>query len=189
MPEAGAPAARCRLYLAAPAVLPADFVTTLGVVLAAGDIACPRLTPGPDAQRLVALAQARGCAVLLDGRPDLVASLGADGVHLNDPAAYEAARDLLGPERSIGVYCDSSRHQAMEGSEAGADYIAFAPDLGLVAWWAELMVVPVVVELGDDLDRAADFIAAGANFICPGEKLWRDREAAATVRRLAGLMG
>ena len=78
----------------------------------------------------------------------------------------------------------------MEASEAGADYVAFAPDLDLVTWWAELMVVPVVAELGNDLERTADYIAAGADFICPGEALWHDREgAAAAVRRLAGLMG
>ncbi len=190
MNEAGAPAARCRLYLAAPAVLPADFATTLAAVLAASNVACLRLIPGPDIQPLIAMAQAHGSAVLLDSRPDLVASLGADGVHLGDPAAYDEARRLLGTETSIGVSCASSRHLAIEASEAGADYVAFAPDLGLVGWWAELMVVPVVVELGDNLDQAADFIAAGPDFICPGEALWHDRQgAAAAVRRLAGLIG
>jgi thiamine-phosphate pyrophosphorylase len=190
MAEAGAPAARCRLYLSVPAVLPAEFALTLAAVLAAGDIACLRLAPAPDIRPLIAAAQARGCAVLLDGRPDLVAGLGADGVHLSDQAAYDEARRLLGAAASIGVYCDSSRHLAMEASEAGADYVAFSADLDLVGWWAELMVVPAVVELGDNLDRAAHFIAAGADFICPGQALWRDREgAAAAVRGLAGLMG
>jgi thiamine-phosphate pyrophosphorylase len=189
MAEAGAPAARCRLYLSAPTVLPADFARTLAAVLAAGDVACLRLAPGPDIRALIAMAQASGSAVLLDGRPDLVANLGADGVHLGDPADYEAARRLLGSAANIGVHCDSSRHLAMEASEAGADYVAFAPDLELVAWWAELMVVPVVAELGDDPDLASEFIAAGADFICPAEALWRDGEAVAQVRRLAGLLG
>jgi thiamine-phosphate pyrophosphorylase len=190
MAEAGAPAARCRLYLSAPAALPADFAASLAAVLAAGDVACLRLAPGAEIRPLVALAQTRGCAVLLDGHPELVTDLGADGVHLGDPADYENARRLLGPEASIGVFCGDSRHLAMETSEAGADYIAFVPDLDLVAWWAELMVVPVVVELGDDLERAADFIAASADFICPGLALWREPEdAAAAVRRLSALLG
>jgi thiamine-phosphate pyrophosphorylase len=189
MAEAGAPAARCRLYLCAPAILPADFARQLPAVLAAGDVACLRLVPGPDLAPLIAIAQSRGCAVLLEGRPELVAGLAADGVHLRDPADYRAARALLGPQASIGVSCDSSRHLAMEASEAGADYVAFAPDLDLVAWWAELMVVPMVVELGEDLDRAAAFIAAGADFICPGEGLWHDAPAAlAAVEQLARLM-
>jgi thiamine-phosphate pyrophosphorylase len=190
MAEAGAPAARCRLYLSAPAALPTDFATTLAAVLAVGEVACLRLSPGPDIRPLVDLAQAHACAVVLDGRPDLVGDLSADGVHLGNPADYENARRLLGTAASIGVFCDSSRHLAMEASEAGADYVAFAPDLDLVTWWAELMVVPVVVELGNDLDRAADYIAASADFICLGEALWHDREgAAAAVRRLARLMG
>jgi len=189
MTEAGAPAARCRLYLSAPAAPPANFSQTLAAVLVAGNVACLRLAPHPDIHSLVAMAQAGGSAVLLDGRPDLVASLGADGVHLSDPSAYDRARRLLGSEASIGVHCNSSRHLAMLASEAGADYVAFSSDLELVGWWAELMVVPVVAELGDDLDRAAEFIAAGADFICPGEALWRGEQAVKQVRRLAGLMG
>jgi thiamine-phosphate pyrophosphorylase len=189
MAEAGAPAARCRLYLSAPATLPVGFATTLDDVLKAGDVACLRLTPGPDIRATVVAAQARGCAVLVDGHPDLVASLAADGVHLREPADYEEARRQLGPSASIGVFCGASRHVAMEAAEAGAEYVALDPDLDLVAWWAELMVVPVVVELGDALDRAGEFIAAGADFICPGEAIWRGADTAGLVRRLAGLTG
>jgi thiamine-phosphate pyrophosphorylase len=188
MAEAGAPAARCRLYLSAPANLPADFATTLDAVLRAADVACIRLTPGPDIQSLIKTAQGLGCAVVLDGRADLVAGLDADGIHLRNSAAYDEARRELGPAASIGVYCGASRHLAMEAAEAGADYVALDPDLDLVAWWAEVMVVPVVVELGDALDRAGEFIAAGADFICPGEAVWRDGDVAASVRRLAGLL-
>ena len=188
MGQAGAPSARCRLYLAAPAALPANFAQTLNAVFAANDIACLRVAAEPASGPLIALAQAKGCAALLDGRPELVARLGADGVHLGDPAAYEPARRLLGPDFTIGVHCDSSRHLAMEAGEGGADYVAFAPDLDLVAWWAELMVVPVVAELGEDLGQAKDFIAAGADFICPGEALWRGQDPAGQLRRLALFM-
>ena len=187
MAEAGAPAARCRLYLSAPAVPPADFATMLEAALHAADVACIRLTPGPDVQSLIRTAQGRGCAALLAGRPDLVASLEADGVHLHDVASYEEARGQLGPAASIGVYCGGSRHLAMEAAEAGADYVALDPDLELVLWWAELMVVPVVVELGDALDRAGEFIAAGADFICPGEGVWREGNVLGALRRLVAL--
>ncbi len=188
MPEAGA-AARCRLYLRATATPPAGFAETLTGALAAVDVACLRLATGPEAPKLIALAQARGAAVLLDGHPDLVAGLGADGVHLADPGSYQAARRMLGDRASIGVYCEASRHAAMEAAEAGADYVAVAPDLELVRWWAELMVVPVVVELGDELDRAAEFIAAGADFICPGESIWNASEGfSGAIQRIAALL-
>jgi thiamine-phosphate pyrophosphorylase len=169
----GAPA-RCQLYLAAPAILPADFAATLTAALDAASVACLRLPALSDIAGLLALAQGRGTAVVLDGRPELAARLGADGVHLADPAGYAAARRALGDQAIVGVHCGTSRHAAMEAGEAGADYVAFAPDLELVRWWAELMVVPAVAEIGDDIEQAEAFAASGADFICPGEAIWRD---------------
>jgi thiamine-phosphate pyrophosphorylase len=181
--------AGCQLYLAAPADLPPDFASTLAAVLEAAEIACLRLPPRPGMQHLVRLAQGRGTAVVIEGDPELAAALGADGVHLPDLKAYGAARGRLGHDAIIGVSCGHSRHDAMEAGEAGADFVAFAADLELVRWWAELMLVPVVAEL-DSLDQAADFAAAGAEFIALGEALWRDPAGApAAVRNLLTLLG
>jgi thiamine-phosphate pyrophosphorylase len=177
MSEAGAPAARCRLYLEGPNPLPANFAALLDIALATGDIACLRLSPFPDIGPLVAKAQAQGCAVLLDDSPDNVAAFGADGVHLWQPEDYELAREKLGPDASIGVFCGNSRHAAMEAGEAGADYVALVGDLDLVKWWAEIMVVPVVVELAGDLGRAGEFIAAGADFLCLDEGIWQSEDS------------
>ncbi|HEY2890781.1 MAG TPA: thiamine phosphate synthase [Dongiaceae bacterium] len=190
MSEAGAPAARCRLYLEGPDPLPANFAALLDIALATGDIACLRLSPFPDIGPLVAKAQAQGCAVLLDDSPDGVATFGADGVHLWQPEDYELAREKLGPDTSIGVFCSISRHEAMDAAEAGADYISFAADLGLVTWWAEVMVVSVVVELGGDVSRAGDFIAAGADFLCLGEGIWQSEESLkAAISGVMALIG
>jgi thiamine-phosphate pyrophosphorylase len=173
MAEAGAPAARCRLYLTAPDPLPPDFAALLDIALVTGDIACLRLAPSSDIAPIVARAQAKGCAVLLNDSAGQVARFSADGVHLWQPEGYEPARATLGPDASIGVFCGTSRHGAMEAAEAGADYISFAPDLALVAWWAEVMVVPVVVELTGDLSQAGDFIAAGADFLRLDKGIWQ----------------
>ena len=181
--------ARCQLYLVAPAELPPDFAETLGGVLEAAEIACLRLPPRPGMAHMVRLAQGRGTAVVIEGDPELAAALGADGVHLPDPRAYGAARGRLGHDAIVGVSCDRSRHDAMEAGEAGADYIAFAADLELVRWWAELMLVPVVAEL-ESLDQAAEFAAAGAEFIALGEALWRDPAGApAALRRATAAIG
>jgi thiamine-phosphate pyrophosphorylase len=181
--------ARCQLYLAAPAELPADFATTLAAVLDAITVACVRLPAQPESTELVRLAQGQGVAALLDGNAELAARIGADGVHLIDPEGYGAARRIVGEQAIVGVHCGESRHAAMEAAEAGASYIAFTADLDLVRWWAEIMVVPVVAEIGDDLGRAAEFVAAGADFICPGEAIWRDAaDASAVVERLARLL-
>ena len=180
--------AGCQLYLAAPAELPPDFAATLTAVLEAAEIACLRLPPHPGIGDLVRLAQNRGTAVVIEGDSDLAAALGADGVHLPDLKTYGAARDRLGHDAIIGVSCDRSRHDAMEAGEAGADYVAFAADLELVRWWAELMLVPVVAEL-DSLDQAAELAAAGAEFIALGGAVWHDPAgAAAAVRNLSMLL-
>jgi thiamine-phosphate pyrophosphorylase len=189
MAEAGAPAARCRLYLAAPDPLPANFADLLDLALGAADIACLRLAPSPETLPIVAKAQAMGCAVLLTDSPGEVAGFGADGVPLFQPKAYRAARGLL-PSANIGVFCGNSRHEAMEAGEAGADYIAFVAEPELVAWWAEVMVVPVVVELGDRLDQAGGFIAAGAEFLCIGAGIWQsEANLRSALDRLTALIG
>jgi thiamine-phosphate pyrophosphorylase len=189
MAEAGAPAARCRLYLEAPDPLPANFADLLDVAFAGGDIACLRLRPSPEILPIVAKAQARGCAVLLTDSPGEVAGFGADGVHLNDPETYRRARGLL-PSASIGVFCGNSRHVAMEAGDAGADYVSLDAEVELVTWWAEVMVVPVVVELGDGLDQAGEFIAAGAEFLCIGEGIWRSEASLRpALDRLKTLIG
>ena len=180
--------AGCQLYLAAPAELPPDFAATLSAVLEAAEIACLRLPPRPGMAHLVRLAQGRGTAVVIEGDPDLAAALGADGVHLPDLKTYGAARGRLGHDAIVGVSCGRSRHDAMEAGEAGADYVAFAADLELVRWWAELMLVPLVAE-PERLDQAAEFAAAGAEFIALGEALWHDPAGApAAVRNLSMLL-
>jgi thiamine-phosphate pyrophosphorylase len=155
-------------------------------VLETVEVACLRLPPAPAVAELVRLAQAHGTAVVLDGNPEMAAQLAADGVHLTDFRDYTDARNRLGADAIIGVHCDRSRHQAMEAGEAGADYISFAADLDLVRWWAELMVVPVVAEL-EAVDQAADFIAAGAEFISLGGDFWSE-SAALVAGRIRSLL-
>jgi len=178
--------ARCQLYLAAPAAFPPGFAAILGAVLDAAPIACLRLPALPEAAELLRFAQARDVAALLDGNPELAQRLGADGVHLADGKDYAAARRLLGEQKIVGVHCGISRHAAMLAADAGADYVAFDAELDLVSWWAEMMVVPVVAELGSDLARAADFAAAGADFVSAGGAIFADPiEAPAAAAKLA----
>jgi thiamine-phosphate pyrophosphorylase len=182
--------ARCQLYLVAPDDPAPDFASTLAAVLEAVEVACLRLPARAEVGELVRLAQGRGVAAVIQSDIALAGALGADGVHLADLAQFAAARQALGPQAIIGVHCGRSRHLAMEAAEAGADYVGFDSDLDLVRWWAEIMVVPVVTELGADLatalDQASGFAAAGADFVAMGGALWRDLESApAAARRLA----
>ena len=132
---------RCRLYLITPPEIPdiAAFTRELEQALDAGDVASLQIrlksrdgVPAPDSRilelghHIIARAQDRGVAVLINDRPDLAAELGADGVHIGQQdMPYARARKLVGEGGIVGVTCHDSRHLAMEAGEAGADYVAF----------------------------------------------------------------
>src|SRR5262249_10552758 len=127
--------ATTRLYLITPPALDPDrFAKYLEAALAGGDVACLQLRlkdVGDDEIRRVTrilqpIAQARGVAFLMNDRPDLAAELDCDGVHVGEEdMPYAEARQLLGPDRIVGVTCGDSRHRALVAAEAGADYVAF----------------------------------------------------------------
>ena len=132
----------------------------------------------PRTQALIALAQSRGVAALIEDDADLALALGCDGVHLNGPKEYNAARTHLGPEAIVGVGCGASRHDAMTAGEAGADYIAFggfAPnemsDPALVSWWQTLMTLPCVAFGARTAADVAVLTEAGADFVAIGPEL------------------
>lgn len=164
-----------RHYLILPATLSAD---ALAKAIAAREIACVALdTSGlspaslrETVERLLPIARAEDIAFLLTDAAglgtvlDAIPALDIDGLHLASQEVYAEARKKLGPDRICGVYCGDSRHEAMEASEGGADYVAFTPDAELIHLWAEAMVVPCVAwDLTDD--QKAPMEAAGAEFI------------------------
>jgi thiamine-phosphate pyrophosphorylase len=203
----------CRLYLITPPSLPDldAFADELDAALDAGDVAALqiRLKAADDAElarvarRLAPPAQARGVAVILNDRPDLVGRLGLDGAHIGqEDAPYEEARRQVGRNRMIGVTCHDSRHLAMEAAEAGADYVAFgafydtdtkaAPtraELEILSIWQEAMEVPCVAIGGITIDTAEEVARAGADFIAVSAGVWRHSAGPAdAVRRLNAAM-
>jgi thiamine-phosphate pyrophosphorylase len=169
------PAPAARHYLIVFADLSAAALTQ---ALSAREFACLALdTSGlspavlkDTVARLLPVARTQDMAFLLTdnaGRGtvlDAILALDLDGVHLASQEDYAEARKTLGPDRICGVYCGDSRHDAMEASEGGADYVAFAPDAEVIHLWAEAMVVPCVAW---DLtaDELAPMEAAGAEFL------------------------
>lgn len=135
-----------------------------------------------DARSLVALAQEKGAAALIENDVRLARTLRADGVHLSVASgllqAYEEAREVLGTRGAVGVYAGKSRHDAMTLAERGAAYVAFgAPAAAkdqdaararrheLVEWWAEIFEVPCVALDVVEPDDAAALAIAGADFV------------------------
>lgn len=126
--------------------------------------------------RVVALARATPCKVLVNGRADIALAAGAQGVHL--PARGFQACDLrawLPREFLIGVSAHSLR-EARLAARAGADYLLLGPifptpskiqygaPLGLACLRRVCRSVPVpVLALGGMcLERVSEVMAAGA---------------------------
>jgi thiamine-phosphate pyrophosphorylase len=186
---------RCRLYLVTPQALdPEQFADPLAAALDAGDVGCVqlRLKDVTDDQikraceRLIPIAQKRDVAFILNDRPDLAAATGCDGVHVGqEDMDYATARQIVGKDRIVGVTCHDSRHLAMEAADAGADYVAFGAffptttkpskyraDLDLLAWWSEIMTVPVVAIGGITVENCGVLVEAGADFLAVVTAVW-----------------
>jgi len=183
---------RPRLYLATPALADsAAFVPQLESALRAGDVAAVllRLEHADERSlinRIKSVArpiQGREAALLLDGRPELVARAGADGAHLHGIEALRAALPSLKPDWIAGVGGLRSRHDAMLAGETDADYVMFGepdrrggrPRFGDIeerlAWWAELFQPPCI-GYAANADEIRPLAQAGADFIALGDWIW-----------------
>lgn len=137
----------------------------------------PRGTRGDNAYKdfvkaVAPAAQAAGAAVLVEGEPGLVRTLGVDGLHVTGGVgAVRDAVSALKPLHIVGVGDVHSRHDAMEKGELDIDYILFGPlsghisaaDRELARWWAETMEIPGV--LSDPAAGLASFDAEGCEFV------------------------
>ena len=127
---------------------------------------------------LARLHAARGALFIVNDDPALAANVGADGVHVGeDDASVISARELLGPDRIVGVSCYNDFERARAAVEQGADYVAFGSffssstkpaarhaDLELLRR-ARSLDVPIVAIGGIDADNAAMLIEAGADAV------------------------
>jgi len=208
---------RCRLYLITPPEVPdiAAFSKELDKALDGGDVACLQIRlksregePAHDShilalgRHIIARAQDRGVAVLVNDRPDLAVELGADGVHIGQQdTPYAQARKIMGANGIVGVTCHDSRHLAMEAGEFGADYVAFGAfyptstkdpsakaEPELLTWWQEMIELPCVAIGGITSNNARPLVEAGADFLAVSAGVWRSQggpaEAVAAFNRL-----
>jgi thiamine-phosphate pyrophosphorylase len=127
----------------------------------------------------LAVARPLGVKVIVNDRVDVALASGADGVHVGQedvPAA--AAREILGPERIVGLSTHSTE-QARAAAALAVDYVAIGPVfatstkenpdpvVGLEGVAAARAVVrlPLVAIGGITLERAASVLAAGADSV------------------------
>ncbi len=201
---------RPQIYLVTPPEFDlAQFPDRLAAVLDAHEIACVRLalaTRDEDrvsraADTLRAICHTRDIAITIEAHLQLVERLGLDGVHLTDGArTVRKARKALGADAIVGAFCGQSRHEGMIAGEAGADYVCFGPvgdsalgdgtraDLGLFAWWSEMIELPVVAE-GALTAETVTGLAPVTDFFAIGEEIWSAEDPAAALATLAAAMG
>jgi thiamine-phosphate pyrophosphorylase len=169
------------IFLIAPAdAEAAAFTTSLKAILGATEVSALLLQRGTRSENgykdfvkaVAPIAQARNCAVLVEGEPGLVKLLGVDGLHVSGGAkAVREAISALKPNLIVGAGEIRSRDEAMNVGELDVDYILFGPLSGpikpaereLAHWWAETMQVPSV--LSDPEARFDGFEAEGCEFI------------------------
>ncbi len=202
----------CQLYLITPPLIedPERFVENLRAALSAASVACLqiRLKGVNDsaiiqaAKAITPIAHEYGTMVLINDRPDLVKTCGADGVHIGqDDMDYLSSRKLLGDDAIIGVTCHNSRELAFKAAQSGADYVAFGAffdtptktpktraELELLTWWQETVEIPAVAIGGITVKNAESVIIAGADFIAISSGIWDYKDGPApAVSQLSAL--
>jgi thiamine-phosphate pyrophosphorylase len=135
---------------------------------------------------LLQVCRRPGVGLIINDDINLAKQIGANGVHLgNDDTSVEAARDVLGPGKIIGVSCYNQLHLALDAQRRGASYVAFgsvytsptkpltnrAP-LSLLSEAKQLLKIPIVAIGGITIDNAADVIDAGADAIAVSSGLF-----------------
>lgn len=193
------PSKRCRLYLVTPPQVDSvAFREKLKAALDGGDVACLqlRLKNCTDdeilraAELFAPICHEHDVPLLINDRPDLAAACDSDGVHIGqEDASYEAARDLLGPDKVVGVTCHNSRDLAITAAENGADYVAFGAfyetgtkspktraSLEILEWANDLLLVPSVAIGGITPENCLPLISAGADFLAVVSAVWEHED-------------
>jgi thiamine-phosphate pyrophosphorylase len=189
------PGGGCRVYLITPPALePVRFADLLASALDAGDVAAVQLRlkdVDDNAWRraidvLRPVTQARDVAFLLNDRADLVVQTGCDGAHVGqEDMPARQARNLMGPDLTLGVTCKGSRDLAMQAGEDGADYAAFGAffpsgtkdvtnfvDSEILRWWSELMELPSCAIGGITPENCGPLVRSGADFLAVVGCIW-----------------
>ena len=144
---------------------------------------------------LIARCRAAGALFIVNDDPVLAVEVDADGVHVGqDDVAVAAAREIVGPDRLIGL----STHSAAQIDAAdGVDYIGVGPvwatptkpdyepvGLELVHYAAEHARVPFFAIGGIDSSNAGRVFAAGANGISVVRAIGEANDPQAVARSL-----
>lgn len=177
-----------RLFLVAPVDLGADQILTCATAAcAAGDVASIVVATGM-LQAVTTKLQSLGLAILASGATEAK----CDGVHLNAlEDDVKLARQALGADSIVGVFCGASRHVAMQAAEDGADYIAlsqntYTPGEPIIGWWADVFEIPCVAFDPIEANGLDILLPQKPDFIRPSDAMWSSPEEASRI--VSGIM-
>jgi len=183
----------------------ADLVARVEAALTGGAAAIQYRNKTADAAlrraQAVALARvhaARGALFIVNDDAALAAEVGADGVHVGkDDGSIIAAREIVGPDRIIGVSCYNDYARAEAAVATGADYVAFGSffastvkpgarraDVALLLR-ARHLGVPVVAIGGITAENAVELERAGADAIAVISAVFDAPDVEAAARAIA----
>lgn len=186
------PPNRCRIVLIAPPALKAD---RLAEALQGGDVASLILPQGgmdeaafqAMAEKLVPLAQKAGAAAIIAGDSRIAGRVHADGIHIEGSRPDLAdAIERLQDKMMVGTGGVKTRDDALDLGEERPDYMFFGRfgfdttpephkrNLGLGAWWAEMIAVPCIVLGGNDVASVEQVAQTGAEFVALSAAVFAD---------------
>jgi thiamine-phosphate pyrophosphorylase len=186
------PMTNVQLYLATPVLDDAEgFLPALDAALDAGRPASLllRLSSQDEesAKRLVRKIALRteplAVALVIDGSAELALAANADGAQIAGAGpALKSAVERLSPRHIVGAAGLTTRHDAMNAGEIGADYVLFGDGSAPLSedaleerlrWWAEVFTTPCVA-FASTLAQAPRLVRAGADFVMFGDCVWGD---------------
>ena len=194
-----------QLFLIAPPdAEPGGFALGLKALLATTEVAAllmprgdrPLATFEACVRAATPIAQAAGCAILIEGDAAHAKALGVDGVHIAGPVpAIKAAIAALKPDMIVGVGGIETRHEAMMRGELNIDYIMFGPLSGAIApdarelagWWAETMEVPSVLSDPEAIGETAS--DEGCEFLALSTSIWQAADPQTAVADILKRLG
>jgi thiamine-phosphate pyrophosphorylase len=181
-----------------------DLAARVGAALAGGASAIQYRSKTADIalKRAQAFALARvhalrGGVLIVNDDASLAAEVGADGVHIGeDDASIVAAREIVGPDRLVGVSCYDDLGRARAAVAAGADYVAFGSFFpstvkpgarrASTRLLARELAVPIVAIGGINAANAPALVRAGVDAVAVITAVFDAPDIEAAARAIAG---
>lgn len=154
-----------------------------------------------EALALLSLCQTAHCPLIINDDVDLCSDINADGVHIGiHDSHYQAARNLLGNEKIIGVTCYNRFELAQQAQQQGADYVAFGAfypslvkpeavkaEINLLQRAKSELSLPIVAIGGINSQNGQPLINAGADMLAVISDIFAAENITAAAQRFTPL--